>query len=188
MAEGKMAKPKSTAKLLNLPDAQQLVIADWMFRGLGYEKIVGMVEQEFRIKTSPQALSRFWNVVCEPIRLGRRARRVQASERVADEAKKQPGRWDEATIDLIKQKAFDVADDPNADPETVVDLVSLILKVRGQDQEDRKIELASGKLQLELRKYQDAVAAAKSELEGARKAGGLQPETLAKVEEALKLL
>lgn len=182
-----MRKPNSNAVLLNLPEDQQAQLCEWLMSGLGYHRVVELVQKEFGITTSMQAMSRFWDKIVGPAYLARRARAVKLADVVADDAAKNPGQFDQATLELIKQKAFDVAANPNAPTDAIKDLLGLCLKARDQDIAERKAAVDEQKLQLELKKYQDAVEKVKAEIAGARK-GGLQPETLQKVEEALNLL
>jgi hypothetical protein len=67
---------------------------------------------------------------------------VSTSEELAEEAEKNPGQFDKATIDAIKQRAFELSISPGCNPKDVKALFALVLKARDQegDAEDRKLE------------------------------------------------
>lgn len=179
-----MRKTRSDSKLLNLPEEQQAQLAEWLLSGMPYHRAKETVSKEFGIEVSLQALSRFWQEVCAAQLVLRRKRAVETAEAVAQEAAQRPGQFDSATIDALKQKAFEICINPQASPEDVRALMSLVLKAQDQ-------QMARERLQLDVQKYQERVAAAKSAIEselGKAKGGGLTPETIEKIEQELKLL
>lgn len=95
-------------------------------------------------------------------------------------------------LKLIGQITFEASlRGEQANPELVFNYTKLLLSGHNQALKERKLELDGKQVDLALRKYQDHVAAQKRELEREVKGmrdGGLTPEGLAKVEEALKLL
>jgi hypothetical protein len=179
-----MQKPKSTAKLLNLPEDQQAQIADWMLSGLPYHAVQHQIQKEFNLAVSFNCLTKFWNAVCSPALLLRRRRAAGLADDVATEAEKQPGRFDAATIDALKQRAFELAVAPQSNPADVKALFGLVLEARGQDLKQQDVAIKLRRLEV----IERQAAEAKSKLEGLKTKGGLAPETLAKVEEALALL
>lgn len=134
-------KPKSNAKLLNLPEEQQARLAEWLLSGVPYHRAQVMVAKEFGVTVSLGAFSRFWDQVCAAEHLRQRSRAVQMANEVAEVAVKQPGRFDAATVDALKQKAFEMAVSPSADPEDVRSVMMLVLKARDQDLDERKLNL-----------------------------------------------
>lgn len=58
---------------------------------------------------------------------------MQTAREIGDDARNRPGQFDEATIDLLEQKALELAIAPNADPKNVKALYSLVLKARDQE-------------------------------------------------------
>lgn len=141
------AKPKSNAKLLNLPEAQQAQLAEWLLSGMPYHRAQAAVLKEFGVEVSMGAFTGFWNEVCAPEHLRRRAKAVKMADEVAEVAERQPGRFDAATVDALKQKAFEMAVSPHADPDEVRSVMMLVLKARDQDLDERKLELDKAKFQ-----------------------------------------
>lgn len=178
-----MRKPRSDAKLLNLPEEQQAALADWLLGGMPYHVARTELAREFGVVTSLSALSLFWGAVCQPQLLRRRAQAVTTAEAVADAAASNPGRFDAATIDALRQKAFELAISPIAKPDDVRALFSLVLKAADQGLKERQVSVSERRISLlegQMAAVRDAVTQAKS--------GGLTPEALAKIEEAAKLL
>lgn len=179
-----MAKTKNP--LLQMPDAQQAKLAEWMLGGMPYHEANVLVEKEFGVAAS-RSLERytsFWNAVCVPHLLARRRRMLGTAESRADAAEAQPGKFDAATLDALKQKAYELAEDPNADAKQVKAIMTLLLKARDQDLDERRLNLDARKLALLEKK-----AAAFDKLkEASTSKGGLTQETIAKIERELNLL
>src|SRR6185503_13939340 len=147
-----MRKPRADAKLLNLPEEQQAQLADWLLDGMPYHQAAALVEKDFRVSVGISAFPGFWAAVCVPQLLLRRNRAHSTAEAVADEAAKQPGRFDQATIDALKQKAFEQAMSPGADPKAVKAIFSLVLKARDQDLDEKQLTLDREKFQFDAAK------------------------------------
>jgi hypothetical protein len=177
-----MKKPRSDAKLLSqLTEEQQAKLSDWLLSGVPYHEAKELVKKEFAVSTSLGALSGFWDVYCSAALIRRRQRAVSTADAVAEEAASAPGKWDAATIDALKQQAFELAISPGADPKNVQRLFSLVLKSRDQ-------ELAERQLEQRIREYEEKNAKAKAVLEGVKSKGGLTAETLKEIEEASRML
>ncbi|HXG49100.1 MAG TPA: hypothetical protein VNO52_15860 [Methylomirabilota bacterium] len=137
-----MKKPRSDSKLLRLPDDQQAQLAEWLLSGVPYHQAREMVAKEFGVQVrSLNTFSRFWEQVCAPLLLLKRQRAVQTADAVAEEASKNPGRFDQATIDALKQRAFEQAISPGANPRDVKAIFSLVLKARDQEQAQQQLDL-----------------------------------------------
>ena len=141
-----MKKPRSHSKLLNLPDEQMAALSDWLMSGLPYPKVRLLIKKEFGVATSDAALSRFYSEVCSAALLARRQRAVTMTEEIADEAATHPGKFDQATIDAIKQKAFEMSIAPQSSSKDLKAIFSLVLKSRDQDLEGRRVALMEQKL------------------------------------------
>lgn len=139
-------KPRSDSKLLNLPEAQMAQLSDWLMSGLPQAKVKLLVKSEFGVDTSAAALTRFYSEVCSAALLARRRRAVSTSEEVAEDAAKSPGQFDAATIDRLKQMAFEMTLSPQPDARNVKNLFGLVLKARDQDLEARRVALLEQKL------------------------------------------
>lgn len=177
-------KPRSDAKLLNLPEVQQAQLCEWMLSGIPLHKVRELVETEFGVVVeSLSPFSRFWSEVCSHAHLAQRSRASQMAGVIAEEASKRPGEFDAATIDAIKQRAFELAMRPGCEPSDVKSLFMLIQKSRDQDLKAQQIDLQRRRLdalEAQLQAVNAAVTSAKD--------GGLTPETLRKIEEAAKIL
>jgi hypothetical protein len=145
--------------LLNLPEEKQAQIAEWLLSGIPYHRAREMILNEFAIELSIPVLSRFWETVCAPALIAKRQRAVSTADDIAAEAEKTPGKFDKATIDALKQKAFELSISPGADPRDVKSLFMLVLKSRDQEIAERDLEfqreqwgVKCQKLKLELTK------------------------------------
>ncbi len=128
-----MKKPRSDSKLLNLPEEQQAQLAEWLLSGMPYHRARECVEKEFHVSTSLASLSAFWDEVCTSALITRRQQAVTTADEIAAEVIKKPGQFDSATIDAIKQKAFELSISPHAAPGDVKDIFMLLLKARDQN-------------------------------------------------------
>jgi hypothetical protein len=143
-----MSKPKANAKLLNLPEAQQAQLAEWLLDGLPYHKAQELVLKEFGVQVGLTAFTGFWEEVCAPALVARRRRMVGTAEEVATEAAASPGRFDSATVDALKQRAFELAIKPNADPKEVKAIFALVLKSRDQEINAEQLKIEERKMKL----------------------------------------
>ena len=141
-----MKKPRSDSKLMNLDELQQAKLADWLMAGIPYHEVVKLVADEFQVKTSLRALSVFWEEVCAHVLLARRQRAVTTANEIAQDAKKTPGSFDEAVIDQLSQKSFELCIQPGVDPRDVKALFSLVLKARDQSLDERRVALMERKM------------------------------------------
>src|SRR5436190_21883804 len=101
-----MTKPRSDSKLDNLPEEQKEALAEWLLSGMAYHVAKPLVKKDFGVDTSSRALSEFYAEYCSAALIQRRRRAVTTAEEMAKEAQGQPGRFDTATIEALKQKAF----------------------------------------------------------------------------------
>ena len=85
----------------------------------------------------------------------------------------------EASIKMAKKRVFELLALPNPDARTIKALMEIIFKAETLDQSDRKLKLLEAKAA-------EAKKLAEDTLNTARK--GLTPETIARLEEQLKLL
>jgi hypothetical protein len=139
-------KPRTDAVLLHLPLEQQKELSEWLLDGgLSYRAAAAAMLKEFNVKTSATAVHDFYHTVCAPELLRRRSVAVSTAEEVAAEAEASPGRWDEAALDKLKQRVFEMMLNPQADPKDTKALFGLILKAKDQSLDERKVTLMEKK-------------------------------------------
>jgi hypothetical protein len=176
-------KPRSDSKLKNLPEERQAQLADWLLSGLPYHQVREMIAKEFGVTTSLGALSVFYGEIVGPEILARRRRAVSTADAVAKEASREPGRFDQATIDALKQRAFELSIAPQADPRDVKNLFALVLKARDQDRAEADLRLARDRFEF------DAARLCLEKLPELRAiAGNTQLDTNGKIDEVRRKL
>ncbi|HEX7861050.1 MAG TPA: hypothetical protein VF773_12025, partial [Verrucomicrobiae bacterium] len=125
-----MRRKRSDSKLFNLDEAQQAQLAEMLLSGLPYHKVREVIAKPtpegFGVTVSISAFTPFWDEVCRPLYLARRARAVGMAKEIGDDARKRPGQFDAATIDALEQKALEVAISPHADPRDVKAIYTLV--------------------------------------------------------------
>lgn len=161
-----MKKPRSDAKLLSLPVEQRGELTDWLLSNVPYHRVLTMLREKFSVSTSLGALSHYWETECSAALIARRQRAVSTADEIAEAALKKPGNFDAATIEALKQKAFELSISPGADPRDVKSLFGLVLKARDQELSEKELSLARQKFEF------DAVKAALAELPELRRIAG----------------
>ncbi len=142
-----MKKPKSKL-LTELDEAQQAQLADWLLSGMPYHQARELVSKEFGVSVALSSFTSFWQECCAPELIRRRSRAKETADSIAAEASRQPGKFDAATIDALKQKAFELATSPGADPKNVKAIFSLVLKANDQHIKGQELDLAKRKMAL----------------------------------------
>lgn len=178
-----MRKPQSKLET-ELSDVQQSELADWLLSGMPYHQARALVAKDFGVTVAISAFTPFWQHVCAPRLIAKRHLALTTAEEIAADAERQPGRFDSATIDALKQRAFELSISPAANPKDVKALFSLVLKSRDQDLKSAQVDLAERRIQL----LESQARAVKDKLNQVTQRGGLTPETLAKIQEAANLL
>jgi len=125
-----MAKPRSDAKLLNLPEQDQERIYTWLTEGVdgdtSYEKVAEQIELDWNFKVSKTALFEFYRKVVAPRRLRAAAIAAEAVAGVAREGHS----FEEAAIAQVSQKAFEILAMDRPDPKEVVAFMGLTLEAQ----------------------------------------------------------
>lgn len=140
-------KPRSDAKLMALDPEDELRLLQWICTpGCSYLQVRALcaksrAEGGLEIKTSVGALSAFWQARGPEYLIRRRREARTLADAVAGEAAGAEVRWDDATIDLLRQQAFALAQNPNVDPGDVKKIFGLVLKARDQDLQARKVAI-----------------------------------------------
>jgi len=162
-----MRRPRSDSKLKNLPEDQGEQLTDWLLAGVPYREIKRRMLEAFKVETSTRALSEYWQTECAAALVARRQRAIETADAVADEAAANPGRFDAATVDALKQKAFELAINPQSAAKDVKGLFMLVLKARDQELDVERLAFERDKFKLatqkEIEKGLDALFA---EIEG----------------------
>src|SRR5581483_5053400 len=115
-----MSKPRSDAKLLNLPAKKQDRICDWLREGVGpkgdtsYATVKATIESEFGVVTSTGALVEFYRQVVAPRRLRRAA---AAADSLGKTAKQIGASFEAGTMAALQQKAFEILAQDRTDPD-----------------------------------------------------------------------
>lgn len=143
-------KPRSDSALDSLPAHQREQLRTWLVdENLSYEKAVERIEQDFGVRTSRSAVQQFYALRCFSLRSSE-AR--EFAEHTVRELKNSGESFDEATIALVRQKAFEraYAKDGNLDELAVLakilgDSRKLSLKAQEVALTDRRIKLLEAK-------------------------------------------
>lgn len=173
-----MKKPRGDAKLKTLPaDLQALLFA--MLRQKTAVVVKAWLAKEHQVQTSTGALSHFY--AWYPL-----SRRLEQAADFADQLKQQLAKLPEIALDAQKLSTVaQVAFEARALQEEDADLYVALKKRR---QKDAELAITESRHSLALRQYEEKIAAAKAGLEKARSKGGLSKETLALIEDQLRLL
>jgi hypothetical protein len=106
----------------------------------------------WRLVQIAQAVEAFWKQVCAPLLLQRRRRMLPLAEARAKEALENPGQFDVATLDALKQKAYELAESPTATLKDVKAVLGLLLKARSEDRADRELTFEREKFEFDAAK------------------------------------
>ena len=151
-------KPRSDAKLLNLPAHQQDQLAAWLLdENISYKKAVERVFKDFGVKCSTDGMSVFWREVCAPRKLRRSS---SAASAVAEIAQSLDTDWDTANAQLLGQKVFDMMSDPGTDPEAVSFLAGTLEKYKSRLLKEKELnaKIAGSQVKFEQKEREIALA------------------------------
>ncbi len=146
-------KPRSDAILLNLPADQQSLLAGWLLGGLGYQQAQARAGREFGVKASLKVFSNFYRVVCLPILQSRRADLLKASKSFQPASGGQAGALAQPTWEVLQQKVFELALEPELRVAELKALCPLLLRarqiqLREQELEHHRLKLAQQEAEL----------------------------------------
>jgi len=135
-------KPRSDAKLLNLPESQREQLVDWLIDGMSYQEAQKKVAADFGVEVrSLNRFSEFWNAVCLPHILELGKQRLDAAKAQADIALDGAHYFDLATFDFVRQRAYHLASSPASTIEDISRALNLIVQIRKLEHADRKLAL-----------------------------------------------
>jgi hypothetical protein len=140
---------------LNLPQEQQEQIIGWLFTpGLRGKDIKRLIKSEMDINTSEAAISDFWDKIAAPVLIARRAKAVKLADDYGNAMESTPGRFDQATIGIVKQRIFQLASDPTADTKELALLLNLVLKAQANESAATANELKARDVNLREKTFQ----------------------------------
>lgn len=141
-----MKKPRSDKKLAALNPQQRVLLRCWLVEdNLSYAEARDRLWQDFRLRVSTGALSSFYATECFSLRS---SEAKDFAEQVVQELKTSGDKFDEATLSLIRQKAFEraYARDGNLDE------LATLAKIIGDSQKlaikGRQVSLAERRVKL----------------------------------------
>jgi hypothetical protein len=171
-------KTRADAKLKTLPESRQTQLAAWL-RVHPQKKVRELVKTEWGLDTSGAALTHFYSWWHGRRRLEETASFVEGLKR---DLASLPGlQLSERQVSEAGQLVFEALALKQGDPRLFMGLRRLRLSADAQQIDLKRLEQT-------IRAYEEKQAAAKAALETVTAKGGLTPETLAKVQEALSLL
>jgi hypothetical protein len=143
-------KPRSDSRLASLNPQQKAQLRTWLVdENLAYEKVVELLRDDFNIRTSTGALSRFYATECFRLRS---SEAKTFAEQCVQELRDSGEKFDEATLALVKQKAFERAYARNGNLDELATLAKIIgdsakleLKKRDQELTERRIQILEQK-------------------------------------------
>lgn len=119
-----MKKPRSDSKLKTLPPHQREALIRWLAEeNLSYLDAKKRLHEDFNVKTSIGALANFYATCCWQ-RSSSHAREI--ADMVAAAAKGTNEAYDDATLALIKERAFILARTQNSDTKELTRLASIL--------------------------------------------------------------
>lgn len=181
-------KPRPEAILLNLPEEQEEALAQWLLAGLPYHLAKARLKADFGVEVkSLSSFSRFYNERVAPRLQARLQKSYATANKLYRLAKKNPEAVNAGTAVLLRTRAFEILQNPSANPKEVSNLVKLLISAKKQEMDREKLSLDRDKFELLKRKAErlDELEAKAKEL---RESGCLTPETLQTMEQELKLL
>jgi|SRR5581483_2925152 len=137
-----MSKPRSDAKLLNLPPKVEDQICDWLNYGIDgdtkYETVREKIYEKFNIRTSVGALYEFYRQIAAPRRL---AKAAAAAGNLKEEASARGAHFKEASLAVLQQKGFEILAQQHTDPKELVAFFGMILDADRLAIDKQKVEL-----------------------------------------------
>ena len=137
----KKFRPRSDAKLLNLPEENIAKLRDALFDGMKYSDACPFILKEFGVSVCPSTVGDFWQAKCIPFLEDRRASALREARSFGAEAKKHPGCFDQVAQDALQQTAYSMSLNPGlALPELRV-LRGLLFKERALAVQEERLKL-----------------------------------------------
>lgn len=146
-------KPRSDSVLDSLNPEMKAQLVEWLVQdNLSYKDAKARLAEDFNIKTSVGALSRFYALHCFAFRS---SEAKEFAEKVVADLQEGAPQFDQATLALVKQKAFERAYARNGNLKELLalskiigDSAKLTLKKRDQELAERRIVILEAKAAL----------------------------------------
>lgn len=137
-----LRKPRSDSKLDALDPEQQRQLCEWLLTpGLGYAEVKELVKETFGVSTNASSLSAFYQSRCAAYIIQRRREAVSLAGEFAEEIRKSPMEFTDASLAAAGELVFRLANSPNVKPADVKRLLDLMLKARSQEMERERLQL-----------------------------------------------
>jgi hypothetical protein len=138
-------KPRSDSVLDRLPDKQREALVKWLLvDNVSYTEAQERLSREFGVRSSLPALSGFY----QRLQQQRLLERISQAKDLARSIKGELAASNTATlptIELVAQRAFELAVQESPDVRDLSQLTSLLLKARQMDLDERRIKLLETK-------------------------------------------
>jgi hypothetical protein len=161
-------KPRSDSPLDSLPASAKAQLREWLLdENLKYPEVVALVREKLGVTTSKTALQRYY-----ALRLWSQ-QSSQASEfadLVVAQAAADPAKYDEATLALVRQKAFERAYARSGDVKELALLAGILGDSAALELKRKELALREDQQALRLRQYEDKFAAVRAQVDRAREA------------------
>lgn len=171
-----MGKLRSDAKLASLSPTRLAEVNEMLLGGSSLEDVRDALLTADEIAISKSALSNYYQTHVHPIKIAR----GKAAQEGIREAFAGCDDYDDVTRKVLSQSLFDLLVQPEMDLKAIRAIGGLVVQGKSQELDDRKLKL------LEIKAAQ--AEAAKAALEAKVASGGISEETMATIEETLKLL
>ena len=167
-----MKKLRQDSVAANLPPYLRDAVDEMFFSGPTYKAVQERVAED-GISWSLTSIAQYYHNHVQPLMATRRQDIAAKLNKMDAEG------LDEASLQAVRMTVFDLASAPGSDPKTLKIFMDLVIKAQQMKLDERKLSLLE-------QKAAEAKRLAEDTLNSARK--GLSAETIAEVEERLKLL
>lgn len=188
-------KTRSDSVVDGLPQNQREAIEQWIAEeNLSYINCSKRCWQDFGVRVSKDSVRSYYLRRAQERTRDAMLQKIATSRKTAnlvtDQFRRNPADTYQALLDMAGQIAFEKSMEggEELDAETIFNFTKLVIQGKKEARADLRLQMLQQKLELEMQKYKDEVAERKKEIQIAIKSGGLTPETLQKIEEAVSLL
>lgn len=150
-------KPRSDSVLDSLSPEVKAQLRAWLVdENLSYEAATARLRDDFNVKTSTGALSRFYATDCFALRS---SEAKDFAERAVEELSQGAEKYDEATLLLVKQKAFERAYARNGNLDELQILAGILGDAKKLKLKDREVSISERRVSILEKKAAQADAA-----------------------------